>query len=84
MWSRSLPGSGESRKEGGRKDGSETAWSRSRTDRVISGVCGGLAERFRIDPTLVRLLAVLITLMTALFPGVLFYLCLWIVIPEKH
>jgi phage shock protein C len=84
LWSRSLAGSAENRKPAGQKGSSGTAWSRSRTDRVISGVCGGLAERFRIDPTLVRLLAVLLSLITALFPGLFFYLCLWIVIPEKH
>jgi phage shock protein C len=84
LWIRSLPGSAQNLKTDRQESGTEAGWSRSRKDRMISGLCGGLAERFRIDPTLVRLLTVLLTLMTALFPGVLFYLCLWIVIPEKN
>lgn len=54
---------------------------RSRTDRSIAGVCGGLAEFFRIDPTLLRL----ITLLLILFGGlsIWIYIILWIVIPEE-
>lgn len=54
---------------------------RSRTDRRISGVCGGIAVFFKIDPTLVRLLFVL----GLLFVGGTFwaYIILMIVIPEE-
>lgn len=54
---------------------------RSRTDRKIAGVCGGLGEYFGIDPTLVRLLFVL----GLIFMGgaILAYLILAIVIPEE-
>jgi phage shock protein PspC (stress-responsive transcriptional regulator) len=54
---------------------------RSRTDRRIAGVCGGLATYFNIDPSLVRLLAVL----GLVFVGGTFwaYLILMIVIPEE-
>jgi phage shock protein C len=53
---------------------------RSRTERRISGVCGGLAEYFNIDPTLVRLLFVLGLLLVG---GTLWaYIILMIVIPE--
>lgn len=54
---------------------------RSRTDRRIAGVCGGLAVYFNIDPTLVRLLAVL----GLVFVGGTFwaYLILMLVIPEE-
>ncbi len=54
---------------------------RSRSDRRISGVCGGIAEYFKIDPSLVRLLFVL----GLLFVGGTFwvYLILLIVIPEE-
>jgi phage shock protein C len=54
---------------------------RSLSDRQIAGICGGLAQYFNIDPTLVRLLFVL----GLLFVGGTFwaYLIMWIVIPEQ-
>ena len=52
---------------------------RSRTDRMIAGVCGGLGRYFGIDPTLVRLAFVVIAL--AVGSGLLAYLILWIIIP---
>jgi phage shock protein C len=54
---------------------------RSRTDKVVAGVCGGLAEYFDIDPVLVRLLFVILTI--AAGGGVLAYIILWIVTKEK-
>lgn len=54
---------------------------RSRTDRMIGGVCGGLGEYFGVDPTLLRLAFVLITLAGG--AGILIYLILLIVLPEK-
>jgi len=56
---------------------------RSRTDRRLAGVCGGLGEFFEIDPTLIRLLWILATAMTAVVPGILGYLAAWIVVPEE-
>ncbi len=53
---------------------------RSRSDRKIAGVCGGIAEHFGWDPTLVRLGWVLLTLMGG--SGILIYLILWVVMPE--
>ncbi|MBU0980548.1 MAG: PspC domain-containing protein [Nanoarchaeota archaeon] len=50
--------------------------------RMIAGVCGGLGEYFNTDPTLVRLLWVLGTLITG-GAGVLGYILAWIIIPEK-
>ncbi|MCL5045444.1 MAG: PspC domain-containing protein [Actinobacteria bacterium] len=55
---------------------------RSRTDRVLAGVCGGLAEYFDLDVTIVRLLWVLITLVGG--AGILAYIVAAIVIPEKR
>ncbi len=55
---------------------------RSRTNRMIAGVVGGLAERFRIDPTLLRVIYVVGSVMSAAFPGILVYLLLWVLIPE--
>ncbi|NLV72508.1 MAG: PspC domain-containing protein [Actinobacteria bacterium] len=52
---------------------------RSRTDRMIGGVCGGLAAYFDIDPTIIRVLWVVVTLMGG--AGILAYLILWVVVP---
>jgi phage shock protein C len=52
---------------------------RSRNERVIAGVCGGLAEYFNIDPVLVRVIFAVVTLM--LGTGLLAYLILWVVVP---
>lgn len=53
---------------------------RSNRDKQFGGVCGGLAEYFNIDPTLVRILFAVGTLMGG--PGLLLYIILWLVIPE--
>ncbi len=55
---------------------------RSRSDRMIAGVAGGMAEYFGIDPTLVRLLWAL-TLLPGGVPGLLLYLVCWAVIPSN-
>lgn len=55
---------------------------RSRFDRMIGGVCGGLANYFDIDPTLVRLAFVALLIFGVGSPG-LVYLILWIVMPEE-
>ena len=55
---------------------------RSRTNRMIAGVVGGLAERFGIDPTLLRVIYVVGSVVSAAFPGILVYLLLWVLIPE--
>lgn len=54
---------------------------RSRSDRMIGGVAGGLADYFEIDSTLVRLVFVLLAF--AGF-GILFYLILWLIVPEEN
>ena len=53
---------------------------RSRTDRMIAGVCGGLAEYFNIDPTIVRLIFVIAAIVGG--PGVILYIILALVMPE--
>lgn len=55
---------------------------RSESDRILGGVCGGIAEIYGLDPSLVRLAAVLIGF-TAVGSPVLLYLILWIVIPSE-
>ncbi|RME83235.1 MAG: PspC domain-containing protein [Caldilineae bacterium] len=54
---------------------------RSRKDRMIAGVCGGLGEYFNIDPTLIRLALLFLVIWGG--GGVLVYLIAWIVIPEE-
>jgi len=55
---------------------------KSRTNRVIAGVVGGLAEYIGMDPALARVLYVLISVFSAAFPGILVYLILLVVMPE--
>lgn len=55
---------------------------RSRTHRMIAGVCGGLAEWLGWSPTMVRILYVIVSIASAGFPGMLVYLILWIAMPN--
>lgn len=57
--------------------------SRSRSDRVLAGVAGGIARRFGWNSTLTRVLFVIISIASAAFPGILVYLILWLLIPEE-
>jgi phage shock protein PspC (stress-responsive transcriptional regulator) len=54
---------------------------RSRDDRIIAGVCGGLAAWLGWTPFRVRLLYVLVSILSAAFPGIAVYIVLWVVIP---
>ncbi len=56
---------------------------RSTDQRFIAGVCGGIAEYFDIDVTIVRLIAVALLLPGGL-PGVVPYIIMWIVVPSKE
>ena len=56
---------------------------RSRRNRMVGGVVGGLAEYIGMDPALARVLYVLISLFSAAFPGILIYLILWVILPEE-
>ncbi len=55
----------------------------SNIDRKVAGVCGGLAEYFDIDPTLVRLAVVVTALATAIFPVFVGYILAWMIVPRK-
>jgi len=57
---------------------------RSTRDRVIAGVCGGLAEWLGWDPTLVRILYVSVSVLSAAFPGLLVYVILWVAMPKTR
>ncbi|HSP88610.1 MAG TPA: PspC domain-containing protein [Ignavibacteriaceae bacterium] len=48
---------------------------------IIAGVCGGIAEKFNWDPSLVRVGYVLLSILSAAFPGVLVYIILWVILP---
>jgi phage shock protein C len=56
---------------------------RSKTNKIFGGVCGGLAEYFNIDPTILRVLFVLFIIFTGFFPGVFFYIIALFIIPEQ-
>lgn len=53
------------------------------TNKILAGVCGGLAEYFDIDPTVVRICYVALSFFSAAFPGILLYIIMWLLMPEK-
>ena len=57
---------------------------RSRSDRMIAGVCGGLAEYLDMDPTVVRVLYVLVSILSAAFPGIVAYIVLMFLMPPPE
>jgi len=57
---------------------------RSEKHKMIAGVCGGLAEYFALDPTLVRVAYVLISVLSVAFPGILAYIILMFVMPPPE
>lgn len=52
-------------------------------DAMLGGVCAGIAEYFDLDPTLVRIAYIILSIATVLLPSILGYLILWVVIPPK-
>lgn len=55
---------------------------RSRQNKMIGGVCGGFAEYFGWTPWIVRFVYVLVSILSAAFPGILVYLLLWVLMPK--
>lgn len=55
----------------------------SNSDKIIGGVCGGVAEYFEIDPTLIRLIAVIATILTGFVGGIIIYIVAMIIIPKR-
>jgi len=55
----------------------------SDTDKKLAGVCGGLAEYLDVDPTVARLLVVVLDLLTGVIPGLVVYLIAWMIMPRK-
>jgi phage shock protein C len=56
---------------------------RSRRNRMIAGVCGGIAEWLGWDATLVRVLYVVVSILSVAFPGILVYILLWVLMPQE-
>jgi len=54
---------------------------RSRKDRKLAGVCGGVGEYMNVDPTVVRVLFVVLAVLGG--AGLLIYLALWLLVPEE-
>lgn len=53
-------------------------------NRIIAGVCGGLAEFLGWDPTIVRVLYIVVSIISVAFPGLIAYLILWFVMPDDN
>ena len=56
---------------------------RSRSNRMIAGVVGGIAQYFGIDSTLARVLYVVGSIISVAFPGILVYVIMWAIVPEE-
>lgn len=56
---------------------------RSRDHRIIAGVCGGLADWLGWDPTVLRIVYVVVSVVSAAFPGLIAYIVLWVLMPEE-
>ncbi|HDS63129.1 MAG TPA: PspC domain-containing protein [Methanofollis liminatans] len=57
---------------------------RPRDDRVVAGVCSGIARYFEIDPAWIRLVWVIFSLVGFVFTGIVVYLAAWLIIPEEE
>lgn len=56
---------------------------RSRRSNMVAGVMGGIAERYGWNANLLRLIFVIVSLISAAFPGIIVYLVLWLLMPKK-
>ena len=56
--------------------------TKSSSNRMLAGVCGGIAEYFDVDPTLVRVAYVVISIFSAAFPGLIAYIILALIMPD--
>ena len=57
---------------------------RKSNDKILGGVCGGIAEWLGWDATLVRILYVIVSIASIAFPGILIYLVLWLIMPPPE
>jgi len=56
---------------------------RSKSNRMIAGICGGLADYFNLDATIIRLACVLLAAITAFLPLMIAYIIAWFIIPDE-
>ncbi len=57
---------------------------RKSRDKILGGVCGGIAEWLGWDPTVVRIVYVIVSVVSIAFPGILVYLVLWLIMPPPE
>lgn len=53
------------------------------TNKILAGVCGGIAEYFDVDPTIVRICYAALSFFSAAFPGLILYIIMMLIMPEK-
>lgn len=58
-------------------------FTRSRTDRMLAGVMGGIAQRFGWSSTLLRIVFVIVSIASVAVPGIVIYLILWLLMPQE-
>ena len=54
------------------------------SNRILGGVCGGIAEYFDVDPTVIRVAYALLSFVSAAFPGIVLYIILLVLIPDTQ
>jgi len=54
---------------------------RSNTDKKLAGICGGLGEMLDVDPTVIRLVAVALAIITGVIPFLVGYVVAWLIVP---
>ena len=54
------------------------------TDRYLGGVCGGIADYLKVNHTLIRVVWSILTAITLMFPGLIVYIILWIIMEEPE
>lgn len=57
---------------------------RSRNHKIIAGVCGGLADWLGWSPPMVRVIFVLVSILSAAFPGIIVYIVMWVLMPKAR
>lgn len=53
-------------------------------NKIVAGVCGGLAEYFGVDPTLIRVIYAVLSFFSAAFPGLILYIILLVLMPQSE
>jgi len=56
---------------------------RSATNKKIAGICGGVGEMMNVDPTIIRLVTIVLGLVTGIIPFIIAYIIAWWIVPEK-